>query len=670
MAAAAIVAVGCKSGEHLTPDQEAATVSVSPQSARMWVVGDSVQFTVAVTTVSGANGSGLPVNWVSRNPSLVSVSSTGLVKTIKKGDSTYVVATVGDKSDSALVEVPMTPCGSVTRTAVTAGQVVTDIGATGFCAASVPGAEYTVIAFFNSLTSSATASFEVTGLGLSSAAASSSNASLALRVAFRSPTGLSLSTVPRKRDLRGEAAFRSAERIELAPRVAAAQAWYRGRGQRALRNSAPPAVGSEMTVNTSMSTSCSSRINHTARVAAVSNGAIILTDSTNPPGGFSDADYASIATTFDTLVAPVDTTTFGSPTDLDGNGRVIILFTRAVNELTPSQSDTYTAGRTMTRDLFPTTALVNDSRFSTTRSFPCDASNVGEIFYILAPDPTGVVNGNVFTAGFVDSVAVITIAHEYQHMINYSRRMYLLGLQPSQWADEIWLHEGLSHTAESLVFHEASGLPTRTNIGLPDLTNPTNDQAFNAFNLYMIGDFFLNDSYVGAVATTSPYHQGDPVDLSTRGAIWSFLRYAADQSGQTDGVGKANFFYRLVNSGLLGLTNLETQLGVTGAGMQAMVRDFAVSVYADDWVGVDPRFTQPSWNMRSIYAGFNDPTFYYPLLTTPLTENVASPQTVVAGGFAVFQFASQNGADAFVRAKGPGGSILPVGVTLSIIRTK
>src|SRR5579862_5873158 len=145
VAVAAIAAVGCKSVEHLTPDQVAATVYVSPQSVRMWVVGDSVQLTVAVTTESGSNGSGLPVSWVSRNSSLVSVSSTGLVKTIKKGDSTYVVATVGGKSDSALVEVPMTPCGSVTPTAMTAGQVVTDIGATGFCAASVPGAQYTVI---------------------------------------------------------------------------------------------------------------------------------------------------------------------------------------------------------------------------------------------------------------------------------------------------------------------------------------------------------------------------------------------------------------------------------------------------------------------------------------------------------------------------------------------
>ena len=77
---------------------------------------------------------------------------------------------------------------------------------------------------------------------------------------------------------------------------------------------------------------------HNARVAAASSAALILDDQTNPSGGFTDAEYASFAAAFDTVVNPLDTQAFGTPTDLDQNSRVIILFTRAVNELTPAGS--------------------------------------------------------------------------------------------------------------------------------------------------------------------------------------------------------------------------------------------------------------------------------------------------------------------------------------------
>jgi len=72
------------------------------------------------------------------------------------------------------------------------------------------------------------------------------------------------------------------------------------------------------------------------RVVAKSARAIVVADTGNPAGGFTDADYRGIAATFDTLVYPVDVRHFGEPTDLDNNGRSIIFYTRAVNELTPA----------------------------------------------------------------------------------------------------------------------------------------------------------------------------------------------------------------------------------------------------------------------------------------------------------------------------------------------
>ena len=71
----------------------------------------------------------------------------------------------------------------------------------------------------------------------------------------------------------------------------------------------------------------------TGRVVAITNKAVVIADVANP-AGFTDADYASLGATFDTLVFATDAANFGSPTDIDNNGdRVILFFTHAVNEL-------------------------------------------------------------------------------------------------------------------------------------------------------------------------------------------------------------------------------------------------------------------------------------------------------------------------------------------------
>jgi hypothetical protein len=660
-ATALLIAVGCTT-EPVPPDHKVASIDVTPKTVRMWIVGDSAKFTAAILTQAGTTGDGIPITWVARDAALLKVTSAGEATSLRKGGSTYVVATAGGMSDSALVEVPTTPCGVTARTPMSVGQVVTGIGAAGFCAADTPGAEYTLIAFNSSLVSAANAVIEVIGQGLD-APPTSSRASLASRPAFVRSTNLR-SIDYRRRDVRGEAVFREAEVAMLAPRVAAAQAWYRNRSGTALRAVVVPSVGDIVPMNVSMSTSatCPSVI-HNTRVAAVSASAIVLNDVNNPSdalsGAFTDADYASMAATFDTLINPLDTLTFGAPTDLDNNGRVIILFTREINALTPAinPAGTYIGGRTMQRDLFPKTGIGD-----ATHPAGCAGSNVAEVFYMLVPDSAGTINGNSFPHSFVLSQTPVTIAHEYQHMINFSRRMYLLGLTSDKWADETWLHEGLSHEAEELLFHRASGLTTRANIGLSDLV--ATDITFNAFNNDMQGDFYLYDAYAGATATTSPYGQVD--GLNTRGATWSFLRYAMDQLGRTDG----DLLYRLVNSGQIGLTNLQTQLGLSASGLQSMFRDFVVSVYADDYVSnVAAQYTQPSWDMRSIYPGFKDPTFFFPIDTHPLSDNAAFSTALVAGGFTVYRFKAVPGTDAFVRATGSAGSAMPPAITLAVIRT-
>lgn len=261
---------------------------------------------------------------------------------------------------------------------------------------------------------------------------------------------------------------------------------------------------------------CSEPIMRAARFETQSAHLAIYSDTSNPPGGFSLADYEAFTTKFEELVWPVLTQNFGTPEDIDKNGRVIAFFTKAVNELTKAGSQSVVGGFFYGRDLFPKTP---EGRFTQ----GCPTSNEAEMFYMLVPDPNGVVNGNVRTLDQVRRTTIGVIGHEFQHLINSSRRLFVntTALYPEQG----YMEEGLSHIAEELLFYTASGLTPKMNISLDTLR--ATQQRLDAVNAYQTSNLARFRNYLRAPSNNSPY-QGDD-DLETRGASWSWLRYLADR---------------------------------------------------------------------------------------------------------------------------------------------
>ena len=282
----------------------------------------------------------------------------------------------------------------------------------------------------------------------------------------------------------------------------------------------PMALGDVISLNVNADSACSRPVYHGARVVAVGTHAVILSDTLNPVGGFTTADFQRYAARFDTLVYPLDVANFGEPTDIDRNGHIAILFTRAVNELTPPRATSYVGGFAFSRDLFPTT--------KTARAQACAASNEGEYFYMLAPDPYGTINSNARSTGFVDSATTAVLAHEFQHIINASRRLYV---NNTLAFEEKWLDEGLAHEAEELLFYRESGLAPRANLDLAAVRATAAQRI--TYNSDMSGNGSRYKSYLVAPASNSPYALTD--SLPTRGAAWSFLRYAVDRVNATDG---------------------------------------------------------------------------------------------------------------------------------------
>ena len=78
---------------------------------------------------------------------------------------------------------------------------------------------------------------------------------------------------------------------------------------------AAPAVGDLLTLNVGMG-ACSPLENRGTRIVAIGSQSIIVSDTLNPAGGFTTADFQRFAARFDTLVYPLDIANFGSPADM------------------------------------------------------------------------------------------------------------------------------------------------------------------------------------------------------------------------------------------------------------------------------------------------------------------------------------------------------------------
>lgn len=395
------------------------------------------------------------------------------------------------------------------------------------------------------------------------------------------------------------------------------------------------AAGSIRTFNVDANsvTGCDAPVYHPARQVASASHVVIFEDLNNPTGGFTAAEYQSIADEFDAQIYPTDVANFGQPTDLDGNGKVIILYTRAVNELTPANANFIFGGFFYERDLFPRTA--------SGQLQACPTSNLSEMFYVLAPDPGGTINHNVRLKEDVRESTLSTTAHELQHLINHSRRIHVLHTQ----IDTLWLDEGLSHIAEELVYYAESGHAPRQNLAQAQiLANAQQLADFNEFQGQNTGRY---SEYLKSPALNSPWADND--ELETRGATWSFLRYAADRRNGND----QTFWFNLVNSTSVGLPNVAAALGTDPV---TFARDWAVSVYTDDaGIPVASQFTQPSWNYRDIFrnSGLGGT---YPLAVQTLNAGTTA-LTVKSGSAGYLKFGVAAGQQGDVRVAQSGTTV-------------
>jgi hypothetical protein len=328
---------------------------------------------------------------------------------------------------------------------------------------------------------------------------------------------------------------------------------------------APPMVGERRTFHVLNAHGSFDDVGAAARWVGSRAAIFVDTLAPAPPDGFTDAELGAFAARFDDVIYPIDTETFGAVSDLDANGRVVILFTTAVNRLTPRGSSGFVGGFFYGLDLLPGNT----------------GSNAAEVFYTLVPDPAGIFSGPRPKAQLLKFVPAI-LAHEFQHMIHFNERVLLRGATSQE---ALWLSEALAQMAEELLARSYDGA-----------------DAYAADTLFRGGARTRSRLYLQRPDTVSVITTTGWGSLVERGADFLQLLYVDDQVG-------GDLLTRLTRTTRTGVANLEAESGLSWPDLLA---DWWSAVYLDLPSGGTGSTTYPTIDLRKFLGT------PYPLNPTPI----------------------------------------------------
>lgn len=473
-----------------------------------------------------------------------------------------------------------------------------------FPAADSAGAEYLVVGQLATGVGDVSDPFALAGATPAPAAGAPA---AARRVAARRPFALRFHATLLRLDA-------AAARASRAPaRGTAAAVPFRG----------PPALGSQRTFVVCADAYCEGTATVTATVRYVGSHSAIYVDDSAPAGGYQAGDLQQLGAQFDSVLYPVDTAAFGAPSDIDGNGVVLLLLTPAVNVLTPAAEcgSSMVIGYFLGYDLAPATRRVY---------------NDGEIFYGVVPDPDAEISCALTTAQAL-TLTPPTLVHEFQHMISFNQHVLLRG----GGTEQLWLDEALSDLGEELVGQRYDSLGDSAAASAFLF-----DDEYDAFA-------YLLDPAAHPMVTLVP-----PGTQQGRGADWLFVRYLADRFGP-------DLPGRLERSALSGDANV---VGATGVPFATLLGRWALALYVSDLPGFTPdsALRYSSWDFRTAFGTLHerDPVDFFtafPLAPGSTSAAAFSLAGTVSSGSGAYLLVTQapRAAALTLTFTTPGGGALP-----------
>ena len=399
---------------------------------------------------------------------------------------------------------------------------------------------------------------------------------------------------------------------------------------------APPPLGEVRSFKVCSNLQCSSFGTVTATARYVGTSSAIYVDNDAPASDpLTDADVAELGSAFDRFHYPIDTTAFGRESDIDGNGVVLILMTKAVNDLTPDCSQGRVVGYFFGGDL-----LTGQN------------SNRAEIFYTLVPAPATSGCTAVSRRAALNNLKP-TLIHELQHMISFNQH----SLVRTGLSEDVWLNEALSHFAEEL---GGRLIPNSE-------CTPAGFASCRA--QYTSGDLVNGYEYLKAPgARFLVFPNSGNGTLPERGAGWLHLRWVLDQFA-SDTILGTDLTRALVQTSNTGAANLQA---ATGESFSVMVPQWLMAAYLDDGpdLPVEPtgRLRYKSWGFREVWTNPQNAQVFpagFPIAPTPITAAsgiLTKSDTLRAGSgyfFLITQPANGSSLDVHVVANSTGAVLDP-----------
>jgi len=346
-------------------------------------------------------------------------------------------------------------------------------------------------------------------------------------------------------------------------------------------------------------------------VVNVSQRAVIVEDR-NSASVFSPEEYAEIARAFDDVIYDANEKYFGTPGDIDSNGgRIVLLYTGGVNQMSTDYTDSFIAGFTCPLDL------------------GASGGNNSEMFYLMVPDPLGLfteASNDAISKEQVRRITDNTVAHELQHLINAQ--------SGNGGAQDVWLNEGLSHLAEEVVGHEVNGFAPGMELGAEELIS--SQARIDVFNKYYLNNWYNLSQYLSTPGDTAALlNSSDPLNSNTfrmRGAAWSFVRYLLDR--YEDGTdSEAARTRALVQSSAADSRDAVSE--VFGVPFDRLATQWSTMLISSDRSDVETstELQLASYKVRNVFESrigraVNPPSGGYPLL--PMKRDLGYPTTLDA----------------------------------------
>lgn len=212
-----------------------------------------------------------------------------------------------------------------------------------------------------------------------------------------------------------------------------------------------------------------------ARVISVGEHAVIWADTSHPTT-LDQAFAEQFRADFENVILPRARQVFGTEPDIDGDGRIQLVFSR----LTRERGVAFFSGCDLLGAL--------DG---------CSVSNRGEYLYLTPPDA---IDPPYNTANAIKEI----LTHELSHLLHFNRKLLNNGL--SEWPDSVYAAEGIGALAQDVVGYQSGNLYV-AKAGLDGI---------DAFSLTDVLD--------------AREREGAP-DGVLRGAAYLFVRYLYDRAG-------------------------------------------------------------------------------------------------------------------------------------------